>query len=118
MPDGEEGPRRMVAEYRAAMADHMAERGWKCLVSRLVKASPEFAELWDRPEVASPENLTKRSLHPDVGLLKLNYTHLWLGQRLGTRMTTYTPADEQSATRLQELRDRSPQQAGRTPDPA
>ena len=103
MLDWEEGTRRMVAEYRAAMAEHLAEPAWKCLVSRLTKASPEFAELWERHEVCNPENLTKRFLHPDVGLLKLNYTHLWLGQRLGTRMTTYTPADEQSRERLREL---------------
>jgi transcriptional regulator with XRE-family HTH domain len=106
--DWEEGTRRMVAEYRSAMAEHVAEPAWKCLVSRLTKASPEFAELWERHEVASPENLTKRYLHPEVGLLKLNYTHLWLGQRLGTRMTTYTPADEQTADRLRELHDRGP----------
>ena len=55
--------------------------------------------------MASPENLTKRYLHPDVGLLKLNYTHLWLGQRLGTRMTTYTPADADSLDRLRQLQD-------------
>ena len=101
--DWEEGTRRMVAEYRAAMAEHIAEPAWKCLVTRLTQASPEFAELWERHEVASPENLTKRYLHPEVGLLKLNYTHLWLGQRLGTRMTTYTPADEQTDARLREL---------------
>jgi hypothetical protein len=104
--DWEEGMRRMVAEYRSAMAEHVAEPAWKCLVSRLTKASPEFAELWERHEVASPENLTKRYLHPEAGLLKLNYTHLWLGQRLGTRMTTYTPADEQTAERLRALHDR------------
>jgi transcriptional regulator with XRE-family HTH domain len=103
MVDWEEGTRRMVAEYRAAMAEHVAEPAWKCLVSRLSKASPEFAELWDRHEVASPENRTKRWLHPQVGLLRLDYTHLWLGQRLGTRMTTYTPADEESAARLRDL---------------
>jgi transcriptional regulator with XRE-family HTH domain len=107
MLDWEEGTRRMVAEYRAAMADHVAEPAWKCLVSKLTKASPEFAELWERHEVASPENLTKRYLHPEVGLLKLNYTHLWLGQRLGTRMTTYTPADDQTHERLRELQRRS-----------
>jgi transcriptional regulator with XRE-family HTH domain len=105
--DWEEGTRRMVAEYRAAMAEHVAEPAWKCLVARLTKASPEFAELWERHEVASPENLTKRFLHPDVGLLKLNYTHLWLGQRLGTRLTTYSPADDQTAERLRELHHRS-----------
>ena len=103
--DWEEGTRRMVAEYRSAMAEHVAEPAWKCLVSRLTKASPEFAELWERHEVAGPENLTKRYLHPEVGLLKLNYTHLWLGQRLGTRLTTYTPADEQTADRLRALHD-------------
>jgi transcriptional regulator with XRE-family HTH domain len=105
--DWEEGTRRMVAEYRAAMAGHVAEPAWKCLVARLTKASPEFTELWERHEVASPENLTKRYLHPEVGLLKLNYTHLWLGQRLGTRMTTYSPADDQTAERLRELHRRN-----------
>jgi hypothetical protein len=63
--------------------------------------------------VAGPENLTKRYLHPEVGLLKLNYTHLWLGQRLGTRMTTYTPADGQTRERLLELHRRAgPEPAG------
>jgi hypothetical protein len=103
MLDWEEGTRRMVAEYRSAMAAHVAEPAWKCLISRLAKVSPEFTELWERHEVASPENLTKRYLHPEVGLLRLNYTHLWLGQRLGTRMTTYTPADDETHERLREL---------------
>jgi hypothetical protein len=103
MVDWEESTRRMVAEYRAAMAEHVAEPAWKCLVSRLSKISPEFTELWDRHEVGSPENRTKRWLHAQVGLLRLDYTHLWLGQRLGTRMTTYTPADEETAARLREL---------------
>jgi transcriptional regulator with XRE-family HTH domain len=109
--DWAESTRRMVAEYRAAMAEHLAEPAWKCLVSRLTKASPEFAELWERHEVASPENLTKRYLHPEVGLLQLNYTHLWLGQRLGTRMTTYTPANEETDAKLRDLYDRRPQVA-------
>jgi transcriptional regulator with XRE-family HTH domain len=112
MIDWEDAARRMVAEYRAAMAEHVSEPAWKCLVSRLLKASPEFAELWERHEVAAPENRTKRWLHPQVGLLELNYTNLWLGQRLGTRMITYTPADERTAERLRELGERlSPHQA-------
>jgi transcriptional regulator with XRE-family HTH domain len=103
MIDWPDTTRRMVAEYRAAMAEHVAEPAWKCLVARLTKASPEFAALWERHEVASPENLTKRYLHAEVGLLRLNYTSLWLGQRLGTRMVAYTPADEESRERLLEL---------------
>jgi transcriptional regulator with XRE-family HTH domain len=103
MIDWEDATRRLVAEYRAAMAEHVAEPAWKCLVTRLLDASPEFAAMWDRHEVAAPENRTKRWLHPQVGLLRLNYTHLWLGQRLNCRLTTYTPADEDTAARLDAL---------------
>jgi transcriptional regulator with XRE-family HTH domain len=95
--------RRLVAEYRAAMAEHVADPAWKCLVTRLLEASPEFAELWGRHEVAAPENRTKHWLHPEVGLLRLNYTHLWLGQRLNCRLITYTPADDETAARLEHL---------------
>jgi transcriptional regulator with XRE-family HTH domain len=103
MLDWEEGSRRMVAEFRASMAEHVAEPAWKCLVSRLRAASPEFAELWERHDVAAPENRTKHVLNPHVGLLHLDYTNLWLGQRLGTRMITYTPADKETETRLHKL---------------
>ncbi len=102
--DWDDTARRMVAEYRAAMAEHVAEPTWKCLVTRISAVSKEFAELWDRHDVAAPENRTKRFLHPRAGLLSLDYTHLWLGQRLGTRMTTYTPADDETAARLSQLR--------------
>ena len=94
---------RMVAEYRAAMAEHIAEPPWKCLVSRLTKASPEFAELWERHEVSGPENRTKHLINPKVGLLSLDYTNLWFGPRLGTRMITYTPADDRTLARLRQL---------------
>ena len=85
---------RMVAQYRAAMAEHVGEPAWKCMVKRLKEASPEFAELWRRHEVAQPENLTKRFLHPDLGLLKFNFTNLWLAPRAGVRLVAYTPADD------------------------
>jgi transcriptional regulator with XRE-family HTH domain len=101
--DWEAGARRMVAEFRAGMADHVGEPTWKCLVSRLRAASPEFAELWERHDVAAAENRTKHMVNARVGLLHLDYTNLWLGQRLGTRMVTYTPADEETAARLQKL---------------
>ncbi len=93
MLDWDEAVRRMVGQFRAHMADHVAEPPWKCLVNRLEAASPEFAELWAHHEVVAPENLVKRILHPELGLLRLNYTNLWLAQRMAVRMVTYTPAD-------------------------
>lgn len=104
-PDREDAVRRMVGQYRAAMAEYVAEPAWKCLVARLRKASPEFVELWERHEVSAPENRTKHVVNPQVGFLRLDYTNLWFGQRLGTRMVTYTPADEQTRSRLATLHD-------------
>jgi hypothetical protein len=104
--DWDEAVRRMVAQYRAAMAEHVAEPAWKCLVHRLRRASPEFEAVWRRHDVGGPENHVKEIRHPLVGLLRLDYTSFWLDQRLGTRLLSYTPADEQTRARL-DAADRS-----------
>ncbi|HWB65729.1 MAG TPA: helix-turn-helix transcriptional regulator [Mycobacteriales bacterium] len=95
--DRSEVLRRIVGQFRAAMADHVADPAWKCLVKRLKKASPEFAELWAKHDVAAPENLIKQFMHSDLGLLRFHYTNLWLSQQLGLRLVSYTPADDATA---------------------
>ncbi|MGG7382849.1 transcriptional regulator, partial [Escherichia coli] len=67
---------RMVALYRSLMAEHLAEPAWKGLIARLQRASPEFAEVWARHEIQTPENRVKRVKHPIVGLLSLEFTYL------------------------------------------
>jgi MmyB-like transcription regulator ligand binding domain/Helix-turn-helix domain len=99
-PDWDQASRRMVAQYRAAMADHVGESVWKCLVRRLQEASPEFSALWQRHDVAAPENLTKHLRHPQLGELRLTFTNLWLSQRMSVRMITYTPDDPQTEASL------------------
>ena len=103
--DWDEVVGRMVAEYRAAMAEHLDEPTWKTLVARLHRASPEFTSLWERHDVVGVESRTKRARHPQVGLLRLVYTNLWLGQGLGTRIIAFTPADERTRTRLEALHE-------------
>jgi transcriptional regulator with XRE-family HTH domain len=102
--DWEEAAARMVAQYRGAMAEHVAEPAWKGLIARLNRASPEFAEVWARHDIRGPENAIKRIQHPLVGLLRLSYTYLWLDPGLGTRIVTYTPADTRTAGKLESLR--------------
>jgi transcriptional regulator with XRE-family HTH domain len=94
---------RLVAEYRAAMAEHLDEPAWKTLVARLHRASPEFTALWARHDVQGIEGRTKRAMHPTAGLLSVDYTNLWLGQRLGTRIVAFTPADDRTRIRLEQL---------------
>jgi hypothetical protein len=101
--DWDDTAARMVAQYRAAMAEHVAEPAWKALVARLHRASPEFTAVWERHDVQPPENKVKRIQHPTAGLLRFDYTYLWLGQRLGARMVTYTPADAETLRRLERL---------------
>jgi len=101
--DWDEAAARMAAQYRAAMAEHVSEPAWKCLVERLRKASPEFEAIWGRHEVMAPERMTKRVLSPRVGPLRMELTTLWLCQRLGTRVVFYTPADDATRERLEAL---------------
>jgi transcriptional regulator with XRE-family HTH domain len=94
---------RMVAEFRAAMAEHLDEPAWKTLVARLHRASPEFTAVWERHDVQGVESRTKRAMHPKVGLLRLDYTNLWLGQQVGTRIVAFSPADDRTRERLERL---------------
>ncbi len=101
--DWDEAAARMVAQYRASMAEHVAEPAWKRLVARLNRSSPEFAEMWARHDIRGPENAIKRIQHPLVGLLRMSYTYLWLDPGLGTRIVAYTPVDNRTAGRLEAL---------------
>ncbi|QMU75605.1 helix-turn-helix domain-containing protein [Streptacidiphilus sp. PB12-B1b] len=101
--DYEDATASMVAKFRSAMADHVAEPAWKALLKRLRLASPEFDEQWQRHEVGLTSNGEKRFLNPQVGLLHFEFTTLWLGPRQSTRLITYTPADEETAERVERL---------------
>ncbi|MGH3735439.1 MAG: helix-turn-helix transcriptional regulator [Micromonosporaceae bacterium] len=104
MPDWEESAARLVAQFRCAMADHVGEPSWIALVGRLKAASPEFTQLWARHDVESPESQVKQIVHAEVGLLRLDHTHLWFGPAgSGTKLTTYTPADPDTAEKLRLL---------------
>jgi MmyB-like transcription regulator ligand binding domain/Helix-turn-helix domain len=101
--DRDEARARMVAGLRAAMAEHVADPVWKCLVKRLQQASPAFAELWARHDVAQPENARKRILHRELGLLQFTHTHSWLAARAGLRLVSYVPADDVTTQALQQF---------------
>jgi transcriptional regulator with XRE-family HTH domain len=101
--DWEDAGPRMVSQFRAAMAAHIAEPSWKMLVKRLRARSPQFDALWEQHEISSPENRTKRFLHPVLGMLRLDFTHLWLGPRSELILKSYTPADAETAEKLDRL---------------
>lgn len=100
LPEWRDRMASSVAQFRAQMADHITEPRWKTLVKRLRAESPEFEALWSQHDVQPMCNLSKRFRHPTAGELRFDYTHLWLGQRSDVRLTSYTPADEETAVVL------------------
>jgi transcriptional regulator with XRE-family HTH domain len=105
--DFEAGFARVVATFRGVYADHVGDPAWKALLGRLKAASPEFRELWERHDVAVPQQGFKRIINAKVGLLRFEYTNLWLCQRRQVRMMTYVPEDAETVAALERLRDSS-----------
>jgi hypothetical protein len=103
MLDWDEAAPRIVASFRSAMAKHLGEPTWKQFLAKMLAASPEFTEIWERHEVASLPRMTKRLVAPEVGVLHLESTSLWVAESVGVRLVTYTPLDEETRGRLETL---------------
>lgn len=76
----------------------------KALVARLTEASPEFREIWAQHEVIRPMSSVKLFRHPRVGVLQLSATSLWTGPNPGPKLLSYTPVDETTRERLEQLK--------------
>jgi transcriptional regulator with XRE-family HTH domain len=101
--DWDQAARRMVAQFRAQMAEHVAEPAWKAHLRRLRAASPEFADLWERYEVSAVRPKAKHIRNPYVGMLRFEMVSTWLNPRPGVRMLVYTPTDAETARRMERL---------------
>lgn len=91
---------RMVAQFRAAMGEHMHDPVWEMQLQRFMATSPEFNDAWQRYEVRSVENHVKRFRHPEVGILTLQHTNWWSAPKNGDRLMIYVPVDEETKHRL------------------
>ncbi|MFF5105085.1 helix-turn-helix domain-containing protein [Streptomyces sp. NPDC000134] len=96
--------RQLVADLRAAVG----RRGAKdpeavAMVSQLRAASEEFAELWDRYDVAVRRADRKRIVHPRLGVVDVNCLNLF-SEDGRQRLLWFTPAvGTESAARLELL---------------
>ncbi|QSE93766.1 helix-turn-helix domain-containing protein [Rhodococcus pseudokoreensis] len=91
---------RIVAGFRAAWAEHLGEPAWKNLVTRLTAESPLFEQLWKRCDVTREPVTDRRFEHPAAGPLTFHVTHLNAGVHSEITMSTFTPADEDTASKL------------------
>ena len=105
MVDWDETVARMVAEYRATMAEHIDDPAWQALVDRLHRVSPEFTAVWERHDVAGMGGNAKHMRHPTAGFFRFVYTSLWLEHRPNSRIVVLTPSDDATADKLQALHE-------------
>jgi transcriptional regulator with XRE-family HTH domain len=105
LTDWDNDTRRVVAQFRAAMADldKLADPSWRELVGALSARSREFRDMWARHEITGPATRTKRYLHPAAGPLTLTATHLAPPDHPGIRLIVYNPADDATAEALRAL---------------
>ncbi|WP_433323530.1 helix-turn-helix transcriptional regulator [Spirillospora sp. CA-294931] len=92
-----------VATLRYRYSRHLNEPGWKDLVRRVNEASPEFARLWAKRDVAQPTAQRKVFRHPAVGEMSTRLTIMELASPRHSRVIVYTPTDQRARDRIARL---------------
>ncbi|MEU6132810.1 helix-turn-helix transcriptional regulator [Saccharopolyspora sp. NPDC047091] len=94
--------RAQVDDLRASLALRPADPAARELVRALRADSTEFAELWDRHDVAVRRSDCKRIRHPEIGLVELDFDVLATA-RQDQRLVVLTPAPGSAAVSRLEL---------------
>lgn len=94
--------RVQVANLRATAGRRPNDRDVVELVTGLRAASPEFAELWDRHDVAVRRGDTKRIVHPLVGVIAV-HCEVLLTEDNDQRLLMFSPVPDTDAVQQLEL---------------
>ncbi|MCF2525944.1 helix-turn-helix transcriptional regulator [Yinghuangia soli] len=100
--------RKMVAKLRSATAADAGDPDREALLQRLRAASPVFRELWEHQDVQGMNGHLKTVRHREAGDLDVEVLHLLAGDQRGTRVTVYTPRDEETRARMARLLEIAP----------
>lgn len=92
--------RAQVAALRVAYSTMGAESRAGELVRALLKASPEFADLWDRHEVAKRFEDHKTLVHPELGPIELDCQVLFTEDQSQCLLVLTAPPRSEGAEKL------------------
>jgi len=96
--------RSMVATFRGAYGRHLREPAWTGFIELLSAASPEFAAMWARHDVAEPVRRAKvLRLHRTGRQAHVMTTSLVISGVPETRIVVYTPVSEDDRAALAEF---------------
>lgn len=101
--DDEAVLRDITARLRGKAPEHRDDPRWQTLLDRLRATSPDFVRLWETYEIAGDRTQLRRYASPRVGRLDVHFQSLWLDRARGDRVILMTPADDDTARRLERL---------------
>jgi transcriptional regulator with XRE-family HTH domain len=94
----------VVAQFRAACSATPDDEGLRGLLARLMAASPEFTDLWERRDIEDAGQIRKELDHPVLGLLCLESSVMKMPARPDLTIVLHTPLDEaDTAAKLERL---------------
>ncbi|AYF79509.1 XRE family transcriptional regulator [Nocardia yunnanensis] len=94
---------RMVGYLRAAYARNIGDPEWVAFIDDMVSASPRFAEMWARNDVALPLGRTRVIRNLAIGEVVMYMTSMSLPSIAGAWMQIWTPADPAGWDKLHAL---------------
>ncbi|MFZ5748974.1 MAG: helix-turn-helix transcriptional regulator [Pseudomonadota bacterium] len=97
--------RYVVASFRADAARAGASTSAEVagLVEELSRTSPEFAALWRDNDVAGHGDGVKRLVHPELGVIALEFSTFAVEGRPDLNLLVYNPATPEDGTRIRTL---------------
>jgi transcriptional regulator with XRE-family HTH domain len=102
--DWERSSRTLVAKFRADSARHLGDPAFESLIAALRRSSPEFADAWERHEVAQAGEGRKELSHPVAGAMTFSHAVFHPAEKLDQRLVLYSPlAENATAEKLARL---------------
>jgi transcriptional regulator with XRE-family HTH domain len=102
-PHWEEFARLCLAQFRAEYGRFVEDPWWAKQIAELSEASPEFRELWARPDVLNVLEGRKSVDHPHVGELAFEFLWLQMVTSPDLRLLVYTPRSKETADKIAQL---------------
>jgi transcriptional regulator with XRE-family HTH domain len=93
----------LVAQLRGAYGHRVGDPAWTAFIRRMEAASPEFAAVWARQDVAQPATYAKLFRHPLYPRLAMTSRSFAVQAVPETRMVVYTPDDDVTRAAMERL---------------
>ncbi|MEX0762787.1 MAG: helix-turn-helix transcriptional regulator [Dehalococcoidia bacterium] len=103
LPDWEVTSGHFLAEYRAEAGPSLGHPAHTALVTRLLDASPEFAQAWNEHQIKRFSSRERTFHHPDAGDLTFEHHRLIPSDLPDVHVVIYIPIDAGTRAKMQQL---------------